>query len=271
MNISYFWCINLYPMFDRHKFFVRYEMAFSKDFKKSLEEFSIDEQIDIINSILIIMECCGHDPVDYKQIQKIHEEMLKKYRKRLTNFRNFAPTEYFSENPNTKHLDLQHDLKVPNEGEEENFFTDKERMKFLNHMERYLKNHRDSLYLQTEQVTEKKEQELSGTDKKGKKFKRERGDNSTKLTEEQTALLAYLLSRTKITLKLGKEYGSIDNKTAGEAFSMLTGFNPDNLRQSLGKEKLKQIATKKNLDVVNNALQQAINAIEQIQKSLKDP
>jgi hypothetical protein len=125
--------------------------------------------------------------------------------------------------------------------------------------------------LQTEPEKEEKDQQLSGTGKKGMKFKRERGDNVTKLTEEQTALLAYLLSRTKITLKLGKEYGSIENKTAGEAFSMLTGFNPDNLRQSLGKEKLKQVASKKNLDAVSNALQQAINYIEQLQRSLKDP
>ncbi|HEY4799324.1 MAG TPA: hypothetical protein VII99_09645, partial [Bacteroidia bacterium] len=52
---------------------------------------------------------------------------------------------------------------------------------------------------------------LSGREKAQKKKAKEkcarvRGDNKTKLTLEQTALLAYLLSNTRIILPLGKNY-----------------------------------------------------------------
>jgi hypothetical protein len=259
-------------MFNRQHFFASYLQKFSKDYEKSLEGFLPDEQVHITDTLLALLECYKQNPIDYKQVQKIHDKLFKKYRKRLNNYNNMAPSGYFEEE-SMKHLDLQYDLDVEHKGEGENFFTEQERKNFLTRAEILLKNHKRMLYLQTEPSAEGEEKDgmNGGKDKTNNKFKRERGDNATKLTEEQTALLAYLLSRTKITLKLGKEYGSIENKTAGEAFSMLTGFNPDNLRQSLGKEKLKQVASKKNLDAVSNALQQTINYIDQFQKSLKEP
>jgi len=259
-------------MFDRYKFSIRYEMKFSQDFKKCFEGFTIEEQIHLVDSILSIIKCYKEDPINYEAIQKIHEDLLKKYRKRLTNFNNIAITEYFSENPNMKHLNLQHDLKVEHEGEEENFFTESERKQFLKHIEKYLKNHKGFLYLQTEpENEEKRKEELSGTDKKKEKLTRERRDKATKLTEAQTALLGYLLSKTRIILPIGEQYHDIENTDIGRAFSILTRFSADNLRQSIGEKKLNHTLSKKNLDAVGDALQQTINYIAELKRTIKDP
>ena len=89
----------------------------------------------------------------------------------------------------------------------------------------------------------------AGTKTKGK-IKRERDDNATKLNQEQTALLIHYLRVGKIILK--GEY--LNNKEAGQAFSILTGYSTDSLRQNLSEAELKRISIKKNIDAVANAL-----------------
>jgi hypothetical protein len=93
--------------------------------------------------------------------------------------------------------------------------------------------------------------DLSGTGTKIKgKIKRERDDNATKLNQEQTALLISFLRAGKIILK--DEY--LNSKEAGQAFSILTGYSADSLRQNLSEAELKRISIKKNIDAVANAL-----------------
>lgn len=82
------------------------------------------------------------------------------------------------------------------------------------------------------------------------KLKRESGDNLTKLNQEQTALLFQYLQQGKLILK--DEY--LNNKQAGEAFSILTGYSPDALRQNFSKTELERIANKKNLTDLFNAI-----------------
>ncbi len=110
---------------------------------------------------------------------------------------------------------------------------------------------------QTETINEwiaekEKEASLSGMPEmkiKGK-IKREREDNVTKLNQEQTALLIHFLQAGKIILK--DEY--LNNKEAGQAFSILTGYSADSLRQNLSKMELQRISTKKNVDIIANIL-----------------
>jgi hypothetical protein len=95
--------------------------------------------------------------------------------------------------------------------------------------------------------------ELSGTGKDTKikgKVKRERDDNVTKLNQEQTALLIYCLQAGKIILK----DENLNNKEAGQAFALLTGYSADSLRQNLNKAELERISTKKNFDAISNIL-----------------
>jgi len=82
------------------------------------------------------------------------------------------------------------------------------------------------------------------------KARRERDDNITKLNQEQTALLIHYLQTGKIILR----DEDLNNKEAGYAFSILTGYSADSLRQNLSKAELQRISTKKNIDKVANAL-----------------
>jgi hypothetical protein len=110
-----------------------------------------------------------------------------------------------------------------------------------------------------------KETTLSGTpDAKIKgKVKRSRDDSVTKLNQEQTALLINFLQTSKIILK--DEY--LKNNEAGQAFSILTGFSADSLRQNLSEAALKRISTKKNIAAVSNSI---ISLQLLIEKELKE-
>jgi len=118
---------------------------------------------------------------------------------------------------------------------------------------------------QTETINEwiaeqEKETTLYGTaDTKTKgKPKRERDDKITCLNQEQTALLIYCLRETKIILK--DEF--LNNKEAGRAFSMLTGYSADTIRQNLNKSEVARLATIKNIDTVTKALNDLLKFIE---------
>jgi hypothetical protein len=119
---------------------------------------------------------------------------------------------------------------------------------------------------QTETINEwiaeqEKESELSGTEEtkiKGR-IKRGRDDKVTLLNQEQTALLIYCLQKTNVILR--DEF--LNNKEAGLAFSILTGYSTDTIRQNLNKSELARTATSKNIDVVEKALKEVLRFIEQ--------
>ena len=140
----------------------------------------------------------------------------------------------------------------------ENYYEDN-KTDFIRFLKLTLRKHCKKL-LQTEQtetinewiVEKEKEATLSGTpDAKIKgKIKRSRDDNVTKLNQEQTTLLIHYLKAGKIILK--EEY--LNDKEAGQAFSILTGYSADSLRQNLSEAEIKRISIKKNIDAVANAL-----------------
>jgi hypothetical protein len=97
-----------------------------------------------------------------------------------------------------------------------------------------------------------KETTLHGTIEvrtKGKP-KRERDDKVTILNQEQIALFIYCLRETKIVFP--EEF--LNNKEAGQAFSILTGYSADTIRQNLNKSEMARIATIKNIRAVIRAL-----------------
>lgn len=128
---------------------------------------------------------------------------------------------------------------------------------FIRFLKLTLRKHSKKL-LQPEQLEtinewiadKEKEASLSGIPEmkiKGK-IKRDREDSVTKLNQEQTALLIHFLQAGKIILK--DEY--LNNKEAGHAFSILTGYSADSLRQNLSRMELERISTKKNIDMIAN-------------------
>lgn len=118
----------------------------------------------------------------------------------------------------------------------------------------------DQIETVNEWISEKeKEQSLSGTDavKTKRKVKRERDDKVTSLNQEQTALLIYGLRKTRIILK----DENLNNKDAGQAFSILTGYSAETLRQNLNLKDT-TIATKKNTEILIRTLKDLVRYIE---------
>ena len=72
----------------------------------------------------------------------------------------------------------------------------------------------------------------------------------TKLTQEQTALLIEYLRQGRIILK--DEY--LNDKQAGMAFNILTGYSPDSLRMKLSPKEISNIKTKANLTELDHIL-----------------
>ncbi len=245
-------------MFDRNKFFRQYQMKFAHDLKKSLEGFSAAEQIVITDYLLPIAKNHLKDPVDYDSTQKVLDELRKKFGKRLVNFNSINPLEYFSAESH-KHIDLQYELKVKDAGSSDNFFTKTELDNFLNWTVSQFILQKEMLALQLE--PEGSTEEISGTEKiktKGK-IKRERDDKATRLNQEQTALLIYCLRKTQVILK--DEY--LNNKEAGQAFSILTGYSADTLRQNLNKSEMARIASIKNVEAVAKVMKELQKFIEE--------
>jgi hypothetical protein len=90
------------------------------------------------------------------------------------------------------------------------------------------------------------------------KFKRNRNDNSTRLNQEQTALLIYCLRETRIIL--GEQY--IDEKYVGQAFSILTGFSENTLSRKIVTSTVLKLANIKNTQAVTEALKNVLKFIE---------
>src|ERR1019366_6593488 len=140
----------------------------------------------------------------------------------------------------------------------ENYNSDN-KTDFIRFLKLTLRKHGNRLLLpeQMETINEwiaekEKEVALSGTvePKTKVRIKRERDDKVTLLNQEQTALLIHCLRKTKVILI--DEF--LNNKEAGVAFSILTGYSADTLRQNLNKSETANIATFKNVEVVEKAL-----------------
>jgi hypothetical protein len=151
-----------------------------------------------------------------------------------------------------------------------NYFLDNysdNRTDFMRFLQLTLRKHGKKL-LQPEQtetinewmIEQEKAPILYGTsDIKTKgKPKRERDDKITCLNQEQTALLIYCLRETKIIFP--NEF--LNNKEAGHAFSILTGYSADTIRQNLNKSEVARLATIKNIDAVTKALNDLLKFIE---------
>lgn len=247
-------------MFDRNKFFLRYQMKFSGDFKKALEDFSPDEQVHIMDALIAVVALYQKSPIDYEGIGKLMEELQKKYRNRFVNFYNTQITEYFNDK-SMKHLELQDELKVEGAGGEENFFTEEERQKFLESIERLLKLHKEMQYLFSK--PEDGQKETLGETKAKKKNIRARSDGATMLNEEQTALLILVLQRARILLP------DIKPSYIGDAMEILSGFSSNSFRHLLSPDDIKLLFNERNLKVLHDGLTRAITVIERQIRELK--
>lgn len=245
----------------RKNFFIQYTEKFAQAFNMAMEGFSTEERINLIGSLLAILECYREKPTNYFKAQKINDELFAKYRKKLINYSNLNLSEYFAEQ-SMEQVDLQYQLKMDKVGHYANFLTEGERLNFLHWVEKHMIEFRQKLYLTLEPEIREPDTEVKSEEGvlKGR-FKgfRDRNDNITRLSLKHTAILIYCLQETKAILN--KAY--IDDKKIGMAFSILTGFSADTLRQNLNKLKLTEIAnSRKNVETVEKLLKDMIEFIK---------
>jgi len=237
------------------KFYNIYRQRFGQAYDAALEGLGPEEKLDITNHLLALIKCFQQEKPDYDKIKELTDVLYKKYRKRLSNYDNSQVYEYFTEQ-SLKHLDLQFELEIPNAGREDNYFTQEQHQRFLRDTESYLLNEKRFTYLSSD---EPEQEPLEGLKTKTRgKIKRDREDNMTCLNQEQTALLVYCLRRTKVILP--EAY--LSNKETGLAFSILSGYSADTLRQNLSKSELARLATEKNAEAVTKALKDMQKLIE---------
>jgi hypothetical protein len=135
--------------------------------------------------------------------------------------------------------------------------TEEEFPRMLAHYLRYLKTALGMHYVFAEDETTDTEQPQVETEQthdlkglvKGRP-NRSPGDNLTRLTMEQTALLIDYLKRSRLVFN--GEY--LPDKTAGTAFHLLTGYSVHTLRQSLSAKGIDAIKTKSNLKELHNLI-----------------
>ena len=96
---------------------------------------------------------------------------------------------------------------------------------------------------------------------KAEESRRRAVDRATRLSQEQSVLLLHYLKEIHVFLRDEK----LNNKDAGIAFSILTGYSPETIRQDLGR--LEHLQTKENLEMLINYVSRLHLAVD---KALKE-
>lgn len=218
-----------------------------KAFAESTTDISWQEKADLLDALLHYIPLLRTSPDEAADFYS--EKIMKRFRTKL---RPAVRTKLFW------HLDKEMGLVETGIIDSETFnklpageqgITEEEYPDFLNSMSRAVKMLQYEHYTFTEEEEKPEPDTLGDLNTKGR-IQRTPGDNLTKLSQEQTALLVDYLKRGSIVLK--GDY--LNDKTAGLALALLTGFSPESLRQKISPAKRKEVLTKKNLEALHDIL-----------------
>lgn len=245
---------------ERHSIPSLLSRQYMKDYEASIAEFPEDKKIEFVEHLLEsldIVEAYMSSPTkeNWKIFADKENTFLKKHGKRLKIYRQKRMYLYYGDS-----------IVLPEKGiyttEEWNSLSREKQKLNPEEFSEFAKCCRNSLYLdrdfllleqspEDEREEKSTKEKLNGTSekqaKKGK-IKREAQDKKTCLSQEQTVLLIHYLREEKVLLK--DEY--LNDKDAGIAFEILTGYSQNTLRLNLGKPLLYQ--NKINLKEIDNLL-----------------
>jgi len=240
-------------MKQRHSVIGKLQIEFFKDYKSAMQHYSIEEQIEFTQYLSKVCDIYYKEEEE-KEANKQWmldeaERLKKKHGKNYKYYRDAKIYKYF-------HFDILlseagiYSAEEFNELQEQSL-NKNERQSFMSGCCRGLQHELDNLYLQSE--PESDANTLSGSVKTEKeinksKIKRNANDKLTCLTQEQTALLLHYMQQERIFLK--DEY--LNNKDAGTAFELLTGYSQNTLRQKLSS--VKEYQNKANLKEIHNLI-----------------
>lgn len=245
-------------MVDRESVPARLAMKFADDCEKVMKHYTIEEQLELYKYLRELFRMYLEGTESTKENLKWMEDEIERLQRKLgQNYKHFmfgGILKYlvFDFLLATKDIYTREEFNTLKGGEQ--ILSASEKAMFLDLAMRVIKTSITDLYLQSppegEAALKGKEEEKTETIRSKGKIKREREDNLTRLNQEQTTLLVHFLQAGKIILR--DEY--LNNKEAGQAFSVLTGYSADSIRQNLSETELKRISNKKNLDSLSNAL-----------------
>lgn len=245
---------------ERHSIPSLLSRKYMKDYEASIAEFPEDKKIEFVEHLLEcldIIETYISSPTkeNWGVYAKKENAFLKKYGKRLKVYRQKNMYLYYGDSRVLveKEIYSTEEWNALRGGQQK--LSPQELTSFIDLCRNLLYNERDFLLLEQSPEDEREEkstkEKLNGTSekqaKKGK-IKREAQDKKTCLSQEQTVLLIHYLREEKVLLK--DEY--LNDKDAGIAFEILTGYSQNTLRLNLGKPLLYQ--NKINLKEIDNLL-----------------
>ncbi len=230
-----------------------------KDYQASIAEFPPDKKIELVEHLLEcldIVEAYMANPTkeNWKNYATKENVFLKKHGKRLKVYRQKNMYLYYGDPTLLAEKEIYsteewNALKI---GEQQ--LSSEEFASFAKLCRNALYFERDFLLVEQIPKDEKEEDNTDGlggkksTKMKQVKINREAQDKKTSLSQEQTVLLIHLLREEKVLLK----EQDLNDKDAGIAFEILTGYSQNTLRINLGQPHLRQ--NKINLKEIDNLL-----------------
>lgn len=234
------------------------------DYQVASAEFPNNKKVEFVEHVLgclDIMETYLSDPTveNWKIIADKEYLFLKKHGKRLGIYKQQRMDIYFDKSIVLVQKGMLSVEEFNSSGEEQEL-SEKEMTAFIRFCRNGLHQERDSLLLkqipEDESDGEKFGDTMFGTKHNlggnRAKIKRKVHDNLTRLSQEQSALLLFYLTKERVFLK--DEY--LNHTDAGIAFEILTGFSKNTFRVALGKIELYQ--NKKNLTELHNLFNRLI-------------
>ncbi|MFZ5553157.1 MAG: hypothetical protein ACOZCO_08590 [Bacteroidota bacterium] len=209
--------------YNRNHLLLKLSGNFSKDFERSIEGFTLEEQIHITEVLVEAAQRFEKDK-DQNEHENIYNSTIdvlqKKYRKKLSPFMNCKLSDYLVQDSH-KLLDLQYDEDIIDD--EHQFMDDNEYKNYMQRVKSILYNYRSSLMMRSDAEGEE-DKPLSG-----EKEKKLNSKESKVATARQSALFFYYLNE-KLNINATK-----DKTALADVAAFLTGKNYDNLYKHMKK------------------------------------
>lgn len=254
-------------------------IKFKKDYLESSQCFPPDKKIDLYEHLLKCLELAEinlSDPTDHtwKNYLDLESSFRKKQGSRLKVYVNKNMAIYYGD----ELAFLKKGVFTADEWkllpEEKREIPHQQMLFFINLCKGMLRCEQENIWLEqspddltTEILNHQSPLDVTAIKaaEQAENKRRKALDKATTLSQEQSVLLLHYLKEIKVFLR---EH-NLNNKDAGIAFGILTGYSHDTIRQKLGK--IEPLQTYENLEFLYNYTVRLQNAIELDLNKLEKP
>lgn len=245
-------------------------IQFKKDYLESAQCFQQDKKIELYEHLLQCFELAEINLTDqtdqaWQKYLDLESSFHKKQGNRLKTYINKNMAIYYGDElalVKKGVFTAEEWKKLPKEKQEIPY---KQMIFFINLCKGMLKSECENIWLEQPPEDEKNGRSDSThpladsglkASLKAEDNRRKALDRATRLSQEQSVLLLHYLKEIHVFLRDEK----LNNKDAGIAFSILTGYSHETIRQDLGR--LESLQTKENLEMLINYITRLHSAID---------